>query len=189
MDARNPYAPTQASLQRGITSGQAHSSAVWRDGGVLVMEQGAPMPNRCVKCNAPAELPTDERKLYWHHPGIYALILINLLIYLIVALIVRKSAIVSPGMCVEHRKRRRNAILVGWLVALGGIVLFFAAAASGDSDTSLSLVGIGILLLLAGMLWGIVLGRVVYAKRIDAAYVRLKGCGVPFLDSLPPFDR
>ena len=30
-------------------------------------------------------------------------------------------------------------------------------------------------------------GRIVYAKRIDALYVRLRGCGVEFLDSLPPF--
>jgi len=30
-------------------------------------------------------------------------------------------------------------------------------------------------------------GRILYAKRINEQYIRLKGCRLPFLDSLPPF--
>ena len=188
MDERNPYAPTPASLERGTTSNQVHVTGVWRDGNVLVMQPGAPLPNRCVKCNESAEPPTGERKLYWHHPGIYALIIINMLIYIIVALVVRKSAIVSPGLCLEHQKRRRNAIIVAWLGVLLGFALFYAAAVT-TSDNSAQLSLGGLLLLLAGIIWGIVFGRIVHAKRIDTAYVRLKGCGTQFLESLPPFQR
>jgi hypothetical protein len=187
MDERNPYAPTRASLERGTASAQAHNAPVWRYGAVLVMAPGASLPHRCVKCNEPADQPTAERKVYWHHPGIYALIILNLLIYLIVALIVRKQAIVSPGLCVQHKKRRRNALLVAWLGVVLGLASFVAAARDTSSDGP-ALALAGILLILAGLLWGIIVGRVVYAKRIDRAYVRLKGCGVPFLESLPPFE-
>ena len=188
MDERNPYAPSRASLESGTASDQSHVTGVWREGSVLVMQPGAPLPNRCVKCNEPAAPPTDERKLYWHHPGIYALIILNLLIYLIVALVVRKSAIVSPGLCLDHKRRRRNAIIVMWLGLLLGFALFYAAAVTtSDNSTELSLAGV--LFLIAGLAWGIVFGRIVAAKRIDAAYVRLKGCGPQFLDSLPPLQR
>jgi hypothetical protein len=34
-----------------------------------------------------------------------------------------------------------------------------------------------------------IFSRIVYPKRIDKEYVRLKGCGAEFLDSLPHFPR
>ena len=69
-----------------------------------------------------------------------------------------------------------------------GFALFYAAAVTtSDNSTELSLAGV--LFLIAGLAWGIVFGRIVAAKRIDAAYVRLKGCGPQFLDSLPPLQR
>ena len=42
--------------------------------------------------------PTKMRKVYWHHPGVYALILINLIVYAIVAAIVRKRADTESGL-------------------------------------------------------------------------------------------
>lgn len=188
MDARNPYAPTPASLESGTSSVHAETAGVWRDGNVLVMQPHASLPHRCVKCNAAADQPIRERKVYWHHPGIYALILINLIIYAIVALIVRKKAIVSPGLCLEHKQRRRNAFIVGWAGFALGIGLFFAAGAT-ESENGPVYVLAGIISILVGIVWGIVFGRIVYAKRIDEVYVRLTGCGTLFLDSLPPFTR
>ncbi len=187
MDERNPYAPSRASLESGTSSLHASSSGLWRDGNVLVMQPTASLPHRCVKCNAVADQPTRERKVYWHSPGVYVLVLVNLIIYAIVAAIVRQRAIIAPGLCAEHKKRRRNAILVAWLIALVGIGLFYAAitGAAPDSTTELSIAGI--LTIVASIMWGLVFGRIVYAKRIDLLYVRLRGCGVEFLDSLPPF--
>ena len=46
---------------------------------------------------------------------------------------------------------------------------------------------VGILAILVSIIVGMIFGRVVYAKKIDKTYVRLKGCGVAFLDSLPQF--
>ncbi len=185
---RNPYAPSRATLESGTSSAHAATTGIWRDGSVLVMHPMAPLPHRCVKCNEAADQPTAERKVYWHHPGIYALILLNLIIYAIVAAIVRKRAIVAPGLCVQHKRRRRNALLVGWGGFALGIALFFAAGAT-ESENGPMLVLAGIVSILAGIVWGIAFARVVYAKRIDELHVRLGGCGAAFLDSLPPFTR
>src|SRR5436309_2493776 len=75
------------------------SMMIWRSGPLLVMSQGARLPDRCVKCNAPANGQRLTRKLYWHSPYLYLLILLNLLIYALVAIFVRKKARVEIGLC------------------------------------------------------------------------------------------
>jgi hypothetical protein len=188
MDDRNPYAPSQASLNVTEPVSRTDGStaiAVWRDGDVLITLIGAEMPHRCVKCNGPADQPTKARKVYWHHPGLYLLLLFNVIIYAIVAAILRKKAFVSAGLCREHKKRRRLALIFAWSGSLSGIVLMFFGMGSRWGAWGALL---GVLLILGSVIGGLIFGRIVHAKRIDASYVRLKGCGIAFLDSLPPFS-
>ncbi len=150
------------------------------------MLPGATLPDRCVKCNAPADPPTKERKIYWHHPAVYLLFLLYAFIYIIVALIVRKKAIVAPGLCAEHKSRRRNALIAVWTAFLAGFILVPTAFNQDVTVAPWTLLG-GIFLCLGAAIAGTIFTRVVYPKRIDDSYVRLKGCGAQFLDSLPPF--
>ena len=188
MDDRNPYAPSRASLKVTDLVARSDGSAtveVWRDEDVLIMLPGAAMPRRCVKCNEPAHEPTKARKIYWHHPALYLLVALNLIIYAVVAAIIRRKAFVNAGLCIEHKRRRRMALLFSWASALTGIVLMYVGIAS-----SLGVWGalLGLLLILVSIIGGMIYARVVYAKRIDGSYVRLKGCGIAFLDSLPRFS-
>jgi len=112
------------------------------------------------------------------------LLLFNLIIFAIVAAVVRKKALVAPGLCAEHKKRRRNAITVGWVGALGGLVAIFVGAASPLGGFGAL---IGLVIVIGSIIVGMMYGRIVYAARIDADHVRLKGCGEPFLQSLPNF--
>jgi hypothetical protein len=65
----------------------------WREGDVLVLsKQHHVLPDRCVKCNAPAAGHRWEKRLYWHHPLIYLSLLAGALIYVVIALIARKEA-------------------------------------------------------------------------------------------------
>src|SRR5258706_76322 len=57
-----------AKLQTGQAVGDA---AIWRDKKVLVLGVRAALPDRCIKCNAPAEGSRLKRTLYWHPPGWY----------------------------------------------------------------------------------------------------------------------
>ena len=63
--------------------------------------------------NAPAEGYTKKFNLSWHHPALYLIVLAGVLIYVIVALIVRKTARVNIPLCPAHRAKRRNIILTG----------------------------------------------------------------------------
>jgi hypothetical protein len=185
MDDRNPYAPSRASLsQDRAPSGQPGSAVTaWRYRKTLVMVSGSTLPQRCVKCNEPADEPTKARKVYWHHPGVYAFVLINIIIYAIVGMIVRKRAIVAPGLCVAHKKRRKLGLTLGWGGFVLGLVSIFAGVAGRQQGT---LFAFGLLLLFSAALVGIVMGRIVYASKIDKSQIWLKGCGAEFLDSLPP---
>lgn len=168
-------------------------AGVWRDGATLVAHRNATFPDRCVKCNAAADGKRWNRKLYWHHPAFYLLIIFpGLLIYVIVALCIRKSAKVSVGLCRKHRAVRRNGILLGWLIGLLGISGMIGSVMVADvriyrnSTVPLWMLLGGIALFLFGLIWGMIRSRVVAPTRIDEQYVWLRGAGPAFLGELPP---
>src|SRR3954468_23626244 len=73
----NPYqSPTSTQTARPEIVPDAE---VWEDNGLLVLRKNAVLPDRCVKCNAPAEGFRLRRNLSWHQPAIYLTIFIGLL--------------------------------------------------------------------------------------------------------------
>ena len=92
------YAPPR-SPYRGTL---AEQGGVWRDGETLIMQKTVRLPDYCIKCGVAANGSHHTRNLSWHHPALYLLILAGLLIYAIVALIVRKSAKIDISMCQDH---------------------------------------------------------------------------------------
>ena len=185
MSARNPYAPSKASLKASPMPAQ--EGGVWNDDGDVLVAHGAAFPPRCVKCNAPAERPGKVRKVYWHHWTIYLLFLIYAIVYIVVALAVRKSMVIDPWLCEEHLRTRRKWIAIGWIGALSGLfVVPFLAALIG--------LGTGEMILLATTCFvgftiaGVVNSRILVPKRIDNFYARLKGADRRFLNGLPKFQ-
>src|SRR5262245_24668688 len=185
MSERNPYAPSQASLRPGAPSGPDPERPIsaWRDGSVMVMLPGTDIPHRCVKCNKPADEPTRQRTVSWYNPWLLLLILAGILVWAIVVMFVRKHAVVSPGLCADHKRRRRNVIAVAWIGGLAGMLLIYAGINSSDGAQG----AIGFFATLISIVLGTAMGRIVHAARIDDQYVRLKGCGEPFLATLPEF--
>ncbi|MFN8010510.1 MAG: hypothetical protein U0P81_03815 [Holophagaceae bacterium] len=177
MAPENPYAPPTASLE-------PHSEAgCWRDGRILVARPGAVLPSRCVKCGDPAEEPLKPRKFYWHHPAFYLIALVALLLYVIVAMIVRKEGTVSLGLCPRHRKRRLAGQLLGWLGFLLGMGLMITGAAQDSCGVAVA----GLVAMLGCLVAGVILARLVHPERIDKDFIRLRGCGEAFLQGLPDF--
>jgi hypothetical protein len=93
---------------------------------------------------------------------------------------------VAPGLCAGHKKRRRFTTLLAWAGFLCGVILTVAAMESDRSNLG-AFWFIDCLIMFGSIVAGTVFSRIVYAKRIDKSYVRLKGCGAAFLRSLPPF--
>lgn len=163
---------------------------VWRDGGLMVMCKDAELPARCVKTNE----PTDRwlrRQLYWHSPVLYFLILFpGLLIYVIIALIVRKSADIRVGVSPQAISHRRWGIATAWLSFLIGVFLVIFGLANDKPGNSLWIVSIvGLIGGLIGIITGVVMSRVVAATKITDEHVWLKGIHPEYLATLPNWSQ
>jgi len=161
------------------------SRQVWRENRQFVLAKDTELPDRCVKCNQPANGWRLKRTLYYHHPAFYLLIIINLLIYAVVAICVRKRATIHVGLCPRHRSARIWTVTGCWLAVVAGIALI--AFGLSDSNTTAGPVAtsIGILMILGAIVVGLLKGSTVSAGRIDEAHVWVRGGRRPFLDSLP----
>ena len=155
-------------------------AGVWKDGDVLVFRKGSELPARCVLCGGPFHVRIDHT-YYWHPPGYYFLVLLNLLIYAIAAMVVRKRADVQLTLCREHAERRRRGMYVGAATALALV----PALVIGFRYEQTLFVTLG--LLLTGTIIAIQLRRLPTAAFIDESLVRLKGVDRSFLLPLPPY--
>lgn len=177
---QNPYAPPslQADAESAFGVPQGLFDGLRREGDLIVIPvRGAAFPDRCVMCNEPA-VKRLKRRLFWHPQGYYALIFVGWVIYVIVAMIVRKRAEFEVGLCERHSARRRNGILIGWL---GSALCLVAGIALAQSVPALAIAfGVGFF---ACVVAGAMMVRIVTAKRIDKQYAWLK-FEKPFLDSI-----
>lgn len=184
-DALNPYAPPVSDVRGPELFGQP-SGSVWRAGDLLVLQKGAALPHRCVTCNGPASVQWPKR-LHWHSPALYFLIVVNVLIYAIAAMAARKKADLVIPLCAEHDRKRRRSISLSWVTGLAGLALligsFFLVETSEAAFITLFLAG------LVGVIAGLALsssGHPVLPKKIDEHYVWLKKVHSSYLASLPP---
>ena len=159
-------------------------SAIWRDGKFLVAARDTVLPDRCVKCNRPARGIRMTKKLYWHPPAYYLLVCAGLLLYAIVALIVRKTATLHLGICEEHKNKRRRSIAIAWSLVGVAIVLFVVAASTNEG----AFAGFAVLLILGAIIFGIVTTQLVAPVKIDhQGVVWLKGIPPAYLEGLPAY--
>lgn len=158
---------------------------VWRDGNTVVMHKTARLPDYCIKCGVEANGSHLRKKLRWHHPALVLLILAGFLIYLIVALIVRKSATVDLSLCADHMRKHRTALIATWLMFLIGLA-FMVLAIGAESGGS---AGFGLLLLFGSVISALSWARVVTVQKIDDNYVWLRSIDENFLARLPFLQR
>jgi hypothetical protein len=145
----------------------------WRHGPILVIRQGCALPDRCVKCNAPAELPKKPMGFHWH-PRVIFFSLFRMM---------STRIELAPGLCTQHRQRRDLGLGVGW----GGALLSAMLLIIGAALENLELMLIGFLMILFSMAGGVFMSRVLVPLEITKELARFKGCGKAFLDSLPIF--
>jgi hypothetical protein len=198
MEDENPYAPPRSALKtrdQRLLELLESGEAAWRDGKTLIVRKGAELPDRCVKCNAPAHGYRLRRSLSWHSSVWYLVVLINILLYVIVALIVRRTGKVAAGLCPRHRARRAWAIALGWLTALAGFGSCIAGALLWDvrqnsvaSPSAPILLGVGLILFVGGMIGGIVGSRVLVPNRIDKNLIWLTKLSPQYLATFPDWN-
>jgi hypothetical protein len=166
---------------------------VWQSGKFLVMRRGAELPDRCIKTNQPANGSWFKVTLSWHPSGIYLILLLNFVIYLIVALSVRKTATVHLGVAEAILQKRNKRILYSWIAALVGFASFFASLAFATNESGMSSFAMGtfliaILLILSGSIFGSSASQLVQVNYIGDEYIWLKGVCQEYLAMLPEWD-
>lgn len=179
MSVVNPYESPAAEL-----TFRPHAECV-RQGDRIFVPRGYDLPPRCIRCNAPAQAPIRLRTLWWHSPALYALIVIGVLIYAIVAVIVRKRFQVSPGLCDVHAAQRSRTMALGLGVGFASLIGMFVAMASDIEGAAIWLTLLSIVAFVITMYRV----RLVYPKRIDDRGALLAGFGQPFLASIAPAIR
>jgi hypothetical protein len=182
---QNPFAPPSVAADLPPPVAQSPDGVPWREGAHAVCPLEAVWPARCVRCNKPVTTPLMKRTLYWHHPAVYLLLMTNVIIFAVVAAIVRKRGIVHLALCEEHRKRRALGLWVGW----GGSILCFiamivAAPALSSDEAVLVILILGLVGFLVCIVVGVLMGQIVAPVRIDKQLIRVR-VGKPFLYSLP----
>jgi hypothetical protein len=149
----------------------------WRDGKRVVMDRNALLPDRCFKCDEPAN--GYRRVTTLTHVPTATEMMVGAIAYAFA-----KRAPIEIGLCERHRRSRAiNVALASLAVLLSSLFVFTQIRA-----TELVLP----LLATAGLLGGVIgllyaaLGfKVVRATKITETHVWLKGAGEPFLASLP----
>lgn len=171
----DPYA-----TPRSFASSDRVTARCRREGKYVFIPVGSDLPCRCIVCNAEVSDPVKTRRVYWYSPWLYLLVLLNLLLFAIVALVIRKSAQVTPALCPEHKSSRRSRILM----FLGAFLLLMlagsVAAYEGYTPIVIPAFTVGMLLLIPMSM----VSNTVRARRIDKLGITLSGCKEAFLISL-----
>jgi hypothetical protein len=189
MSSENPYLAPQHTTAPPILAEMVEKRGLWRDANKLVMHRRAHVSDKCLKSNVPVKR-TLKRTLSWHHPAIFVAVLVSPLIYIILALVLRKMATIHIGLSDEWFAKRRTIMLIGWTLSLAGIGMCVGGIASMANEGSLGvLLLVGVFVTFGGMMYGLIRARMVAATRMTDDYIWLKGVHPEFLADLPPWPQ
>ncbi len=186
--AVNPYAaPVQTGYYPQMPMQLSPFAGLWREGNVLVMHKLAPLPDICLKSNEPATRRL-KRNVQWHHPAVYLALLVNIIVYAVVAMIMTKKATIHIALTDEWFAVRKRRMIFAWcLVFLSIALLAISLTQINEADWApLVLIG-SIFLSLGAAIYGLVACRLVAPKRMTDDYIWLKGVHPEFLNRLEPW--
>lgn len=167
--------------------GHSPKSGIWRDGNQLVMTRDAELPYVCIKTNRPADVWLP-RTVSWYPRWTLVLLPLGLLVFVLVAGLLRKQAPIRVGLCESRRVGRLWTIGLAW----GGIVLGLGLLMLGilwekQQPEAASLIPLGCLLFFASAILGATLPRIVSAVYINEDFIWLKGVHPDYLARFPEF--
>jgi len=149
----------------------------WRDGKRVAMDRNALLPDRCFKCDEPAD--GYRRTVKLTHVPLGTEMMVGAIAYAFA-----KQAKVEIGLCERHRRSRAVNIALFSLAVLGLSIFVFTQVRATDLVLPL-LATAGLIGGVIGLIYAGVGIRLVRATRITDTHIWLKGAGEPFLASLP----
>ena len=149
----------------------------WRDGKRVAMDRNAALPDRCFKCNEPAD--GYRRTVKLTHVPLGTEMMVGAIAYAFA-----KQARVDVGLCERHRRSRAINIALFSLAVLGVSIFVFTQVQATDVVLPL-LATVGLIGGVIGLIYAAVGTRLARASQITDTHIWLKGAGEPFLASLP----
>lgn len=150
----------------------------------MAVPRGASLPANCVKCGAPAEHPW-RKKFYWHPSWVYIFLVVNLLIYVLIAILIRKKMELNVPLCeVHHGERKRYKILAA-VMLLGCVpvgLMIGSLLPNGQSPGW----AVGTIMFFTGLFFLHRSSNYMYARKIDEHGGVFRGAKEPFLHLLAP---
>jgi hypothetical protein len=161
--------------------------AVWRSGKLLVTARQVHLNDRCIKCNAFVGEKRIKRTHFWHHPALFLTVFAGFLVYVIIALVLRKKAVVYLGLCSRHRRQRWMHIGISWAIVLAGSGLVIASAV----QESIGLFLVAFLIFFGGLAYTVITVPLLKPTQIDDSWGWFKGCSMEYLAAYPewPYRR
>lgn len=171
------------------TSPVADTRRARAEGALLVVPQpGAELPDACVRCGEPAGGATLRKQFSWHPPWIFILVLLWLIVYLVVAMVLRKTINLNVPICDAHRRRRQRALWIGGGLMLGSVPLGILIGMSLRGDVAgVWGFGAGLVSFIAGLVVLGIGGQLLRPTRIDPQEAVFAGADPRFLAKL--YDR
>jgi hypothetical protein len=161
-----------------------YTSKLWRMDKMLVARSEATFPDRCIKCNAPANGLRLKRVIHWQPSmtGVGMGAFIAIIICAIWMAIVQKKAKLQIGICRKHCVQRYWAIIIGWAGTVGGLGLMIIGTLSFNSGWCIV---VGLIIFAGFAIYGGVRGQLISATMSKDEYVLVKGVCRDFLAGLP----
>jgi hypothetical protein len=184
-----PASPPPHRTQTVGNLAAATSAGGYARGRMLIVKDGAVLPDRCIKCNAPAASGRVTKTLSYDYPAnrsaagsfLPYIGVIFTVIWLVSKLSQPRYHItVSYCMCPRHRAMRGIWILLAAAGMLGGVAMIWAAFST--KNTTLGIAGMWVFV--AGALCIAGANRL-YIATPTRGGAELRGAGRKFLASLP----
>ena len=186
LETDNPYVTPESDVQHNYSE----TEGFWRRKKLLIMDRDSTLPDRCVKCNAPADGFQVKKDLYYYST---TLTVVSLVLFFIIGILIiipllifRKHVKIKVGLCERHRKRRRNLL---WMS--GGFLVLTVAAFLVSSLVDNAIIDFAIPFAIGGFsfllcLFFLAAANIsLFAKKIDDQHLWIKGINADFLQKFP----
>jgi len=161
-----------------------------------VDEADGGLPMVCMRCGEPATV-VKTKKMSWYPRWVIVLILVNVIIFAIVALVLTKRAVLQAPLCDQHKGHwtYRMLIILASLLAIGILVIGAILVVSNlprqaqDSTGPFICIGGGIV----GLAWliGLVIvqNTAIRPSEITDTEILLENVSEAFIDAVAEADR
>ncbi len=191
-----------AAMKNDTTAQPPKAAGGYVRGGRLVVRDGASLPDRCIRCNAPAPEGRITKRFAYNQdesgPGIGTMVplfgRILWMMWLLRRMKDREYLTVSYCVCKKHRAIKLAAIAAMAIGMIAGAIVFVIGIKNSDpsaqrhAEIDSTTIIIGVLIFFAGALCGLAISSVQVAAALSNG-AELKGAGKPFLDSMPQFSK